>query len=648
MTPAKERGEDRKKQGDAMRDATCTRTRLLAALAALAMTLGVCLTAAAPAAATVTDTGTIVIQPEENGSLKDRSFAAYRLADYESIDEETGPVPAYRAGENAAAYKTAVDAGLTAAGESADVASLQNLVGNQSSWGASSAYKFSIGAYESLYAAKVSPDGTIKCQEGTACEFSNLQFGYYLIAETGVKNPTQSVAGKPSQSYLLLASLQDEATKRTSVSAKSVTPSSHKFISEENGSLKLSANNTPKATSDADSGSTNIPDFEIGEPIWYTLQYTIPGKYAQDFEDHGVSFEYKLQDSMDKGIAFDGDVSLRVSTITDASGSLQTFSGAAYSELTPVQGASISQGAELSMPEEGSYKEWDFTVRPTTAAGYDALPAYSKIENYLKGDTVIYLTYRCHLTEKATIASTGNINNFNVTYTTGAYGDLLGDYSHTPQESPKVYTAGAMTVRKTDANDDTATLSGVEFCLTTTANLPDATACAGSEGHVTFTKRSNGWYYTADSGTDNTLTTDDKGEFTITGLGLKDYYLWETSVGDNTDYALAAEPWTISVTQNSATAFGDDEREHYYPDKNTNTPIDYLVSVNGGDSKPMSGDAAGTLPVFSITNRRVRGITLPTTGALGIGGLIIAGIVFLGGGIYLIVSRVRRETSDEV
>ncbi|MCD7920252.1 MAG: LPXTG cell wall anchor domain-containing protein, partial [Clostridiales bacterium] len=135
-------------------------------------------------------------------------------------------------------------------------------------------------------------------------------------------------------------------------------------------------------------------------------------------------------------------------------------------------------------------------------------------------------------------------------------------------------TAG-ITILKVDADNNSTTLSGAEFTLTTSTTDTES-------GNTTTT------YYSADGKSSSekiTLTTDSDGEISITGLSTGTYTLTEVTAPDG--YNLLTEEVTITVVNGSVTVSYDENSSYVSYDSSTMTitiknKAGYVLPSTGG------------------------------------------------------------------
>lgn len=617
--------------------------KALAAAASAVVALGACaagVTAAQAAVAPVTDKGDITInRADNNDSLAGRTFVGYRVLDYTSVPADptmSSAVSVAFVTDNGAvntAKHDAVLAGLKAAGITAGTdgealdAVRSKLTGTTTSYltaDAGTAYTFGNAVYADYAKAGLAPDVTFTCAEQSCTANAATQYGYYLIVETG-GTAASATENAYAASYVLLGSLY---TQNLVLTAKSQQPTSEKYISKNDGS--------GEAVTDGTENSTSNPDFAEGEEIYYTLKYTIPYSTLKDFSDHDATFTYTLQDSLSAGITFDSVKSVTVN------GTDFTEQGAKLLDPT----AKASEAANLGLTDQGgSYLKWTVAVAKD-GTGINGYAAYG-VGGTSVQDAVVTVTYTCHMNENAIIASTGNPNSYNVSYTRNPLNS--SDYGYTPQQTPRVYTYSAYVFKEDIDTGDP--LQGVTFCLTTR----EGDKSCQSDG-VLFTKHeatdasgATTEYYavsgsanadTATSFPSNTgsvdLVTLADGKLDIRGLDdATTYYLYETAVQPNSSYTLLSDPVVISISAaKDANAFAalSTGSKLYYPAGDATQNVVANVAYSG----PISDAQV-------IYNSKKT--PLPVTGAAVIAILVVLGIALVGGGLFIIVSRNRRNTA---
>lgn len=601
--------------------------------------------------------GTIHIAAQQAES---RVFRAYRLVNYLDVDNDGNVTPSYRQG----AYDNALIAGANATGANATTAddaftALTKLDSDYNDTEKSYApqnelYTFGNTAYGTLEADNVTPDATFDCHKATStteayCEATGLPYGYYLIEEVA-SSQTESLE---TGTLALLGSLGASTDgAELDLYAKSVSPSSHKYITDES--------------------KRKLPYYNQGEGIGYTLEFAIPAKYIQEFVTKKTDFHFIMQDWLSDGLSYSSTDSIAL-TEGDKNVTVDAFDP----ESTKASDVSSGYGMKSSLFDEndtdaaGTYLQWTFKASQTASkATVDASTATVTlpVSFFSTGtDTVVSITYTAYLNGSAVVAGTGNPNYFNVRYSrnpdadvTANPGDNPDDDSYTPVESPRVYTFSVDLYKVDGSTRDSSSalvLGGATFCLAS-ANEYCGDGATGTAIAVTPSPQGSGDYEVS-MGADTSdpvyeMQTSGSGHLNIEGVTPGDYYLFEVSAPQG--YQRVKEPAHFVVVAGSD--FASSNELQYYPISQTDrtlfaptVPID--TSRSGfltGDSSAAGDHEVGVCDVngettfcfYNYKRNSVDGV-LAVTGVAGFIGILATFALAIGGVVILIVGLRKRR-----
>lgn len=404
--------------------------------------------------------------------------------------------------------------------------------------------------------------------------------GYYLV-----KNTTVTSDGAYTRFIL-------EVTGDAEVEPKSDVPSVTKKVYEED-----------YTGTDYGTGYNDVADYDIGDKVPFELIGSLPENLS-DYE----TYKYIFHDTLSTGLTFNDDVVVKVVTGTTE---------------TTVASSNYSVKTDDDLTDDCSF-EVQFT---------DILSLKDSDDNSISvtSSSKIYVYYTATLNSDAAIGLDGNTNKVTLEYSNNPNEGGSGDIGTTPEDIVIVFTY-KLDVTKVDGEDNTVTLEGAEFVLYKTVTSTDG------EGNETTTKyyvkvdsnnKVTGW--TTDESEASTLTSDDSGNFSVTGLDDGTYYLEETKAP--TGYNLLDDPIKLVIA--AATDNGQS-----WSGKASDALTALTISVDDGEAENGNTDD-GTV---DLTVENNSGATLPSTGGMGTKIFYtLGGILVVCAGILLIVKRRMRN-----
>ncbi len=437
-------------------------------------------------------------------------------------------------------------------------------------------------AYATATENSITADGTVTIATSAQTGTINLSApGYYLVAGGGTSN---------GQTITAACSLTTTAPTAT-INPKLDAPSVDKKIVEDD--QKVEANSAA-----------------IGDNISYEVTSKVPNMTGYN------KYYFILNDTMSKGLTFNGDVSIKVGS----------------TELI---------------------KDNDYTVASSVASetGITTITiTFKNFINYTVGADIV-VTYSATLNENADLTQTGNINNVNLTYSNNPNFNYAGESGTpekdeptgtTPNSTTKTYSTG-LKLTKVDSSQNP--LTGAKFQI---AGEALKVVLINKESYVLS---ENGTYYMLKDGTftktapadesnesydsitnkytkittvtKNTVTTpintsayvDSNGVLTFEGLGAGTYTITELIAPSG--YNMLKSSITITITS-APTLSG------------------CTWTVKNGET---GLTANNNLYSFSVVN--TTGTELPTTGGIGTTIFYVAGSLLVLGAVVLLVTKKR-------
>ena len=352
----------------------------------------------------------------------------------------------------------------------------------------------------------------------TTVEFTDLALGYYLV-----ESSVGALCG--------LTTTDNEVT----IQEKNGAPSVKKEVQEDSTSAW---------------GDSNTAD--IGQTV--NFQTTITAQLGAQ--------NYVLHDKMDKGLTFDGTVTVK------------------------------KNGADVAETNYTLKKSTDSPASITDDCTFEI--AFTKdFCDTLKANDQIIITYSATLNENAVIAGEGNKNTTKLTY---------GDSSETTPSTTTTKTFELPVFKYTMKNSTETALADATFTL---SKNDDGTNPIKLVKDIT----TGGIYRVAktnETGTVTSVTTPTSGKFTIKGLDADTYYLTETQ--QPAGYNKLSAPIKVVIAEDGSITVNDQ----------TPSVTEVKVENNTGSILPSTGGSGTTLiyilgavlvlgsSVVLITKKRMR------------------------------------------
>ena len=426
---------------------------------------------------------------------------------------------------------------------------------------------------------KDSPTATQTTEKAGKAEFTNLDQGLYLVAET--QSPA-TVTKKSVPFFVSIPSIVNATGGNSqwemNVKAYPKNSTSDITIDKKITDVTDNTSNPSQIAQEGESAQATIGD---------TITYQVP--VTAVIPDGGLK-KLGITDTMSKGLTF-----------------VMAGATAAATDVDVYTGNAVDTSNKVSTD--------DYTVKTEKGnAGATVLKVYFT-GDYINGlnaaadteDSPSFLfVYKAKLNADAVLGQTGNKNEVKLVY----------NYNHNPNpeidvetqpEKTIVYTWG---IDVTKNGDDGNALQNVVFNLYKDSATGTAMKFAVS-GNV----------YTVSANGNVALTTDASGKIFIKGLESGTYYLKEVKAPQG--YVLLKDPIKIEITGNntdgSATAKVDDKS----------------VTMN------QDGMSSSALVPLTVVNNK--GFDLPQTGAAGTAIFAIAGIVLVAVAGALLIFRRRTQ-----
>ena len=437
--------------------------------------------------------GAITITPQENQSLKGKSFRVYKLFDAENADDEESINYTFND-----TYKKALQTVVgKKIGKQTDkvteydvidyIQSLnKNVVegaqANQNQEGRYSAFRYFVEKLRDEI-VKEGIKGTLvkvsEVQDTGSVKLTGLDYGYYVTDEVTTVSGTHSAA-----SLIMVNTANPNAT----VQIKSDYPNLVKKIDEDDNNV----------------GWNDVADYEIGQTVPYKYETSVPNINGYH------TYYFAFHDVMDKALTFDkGSVSVTIKN------DKKTYK--------------LSQN-EYSVLENEDGETFKIVVNDLKAIvdrEFDELNALGENEYGQK----ITVKYNAQLNDQAALDTgrPGYENKVRLEYSNNPDSDGTGDHGYTPWDTVVAFT---YKINGLKINNHNKLLKDAKF------RLYSDEACTKE----VYVKEYNGAYNVINrdalGGTDHEggarpedaveMVSDKKGEFKIYGLDQGTYYLKET------------------------------------------------------------------------------------------------------------------------
>lgn len=437
--------------------------------------------------------GAITITPQENQSLKGKSFRVYKLFDAENADDEESINYTFND-----TYKKALQTVVgKKIGKQTDkvteydvidyIQSLNNNVvegaqANQSNEGRYSAFRYFVEKLRDEI-VKEGIKGTLvkvsEVQDTGSVKLTGLDYGYYVTDEVTTVSGTHSAA-----SLIMVNTANPNAT----VQIKSDYPNLVKKIDEDDNNV----------------GWNDVADYEIGQTVPYKYETSVPNINGYH------TYYFAFHDVMDKALTFDkGSVSVTIKN------DKKTY------KLSP------NEYSVLENEDGETFKIVVNDLKAIVDREFDELNALGENEYGQK----ITVKYNAQLNDQAALDTgrPGYENKVRLEYSNNPDSDGTGDHGYTPWDTVVAFT---YKINGLKINNHNRLLKDAKF------RLYSDEACTKE----VYVKEYNGAYNVINrdalGGTDHDggarpedaveMVSDKKGEFKIYGLDQGTYYLKET------------------------------------------------------------------------------------------------------------------------
>ena len=437
--------------------------------------------------------GAITITPQENQSLKGKSFRVYKLFDAENADDEESINYTFND-----TYKKALQTVVgKKIGKQTDrvteydvidyIQSLnKNVVegaqANQNQEGRYSDFRYFVEKLRDEI-VKEGIKGTLvkvsEVQDTGSVILTGLDYGYYVTDEVTTVSGTHSAA-----SLIMVNTANPNAT----VQVKSDYPNLIKKIDEDDNNI----------------GWNDVADYEIGQTVPYKYETSVPNINGYH------TYYFAFHDVMDKALTFDKD-SVSVTIKNDK----KTYK------------LSLNEYSVLENEDGETFKIVVNDLKAIVDREFDELNALDENEYGQK----ITVKYNAQLNDQAALdtGQPGYENKVRLEYSNNPDSDGIGDHGYTPWDTVVAFT---YKINGLKINNHNKLLKDAKF------RLYSDEACTKE----VYVKEYNGAYNVINrdtlGGTDHEggarpedaveMVSDKKGEFKIYGLDQGTYYLKET------------------------------------------------------------------------------------------------------------------------
>ncbi len=518
------------------------KTKTMRTVAAALSALCLCTAAIAP---TAVSAATIIIEDSVNVSVANRTFSAYKIFDvevgtaggeasykYTIVDEWKSAITGYGAfGLSADATNDQIVEKITALTAAADIQAFANYLKNQ-------------------VAGKPAPVVVAAGADVSTVDITVPAAGYYLVLDTSNAEDFEVIS----------AVMLDTITDTVPITLKADAPTLTKKIWEDQN---LDGTVTAEELFDANTAS-------IGDTVNYYLTSRVPDT------QYYTSYTFKITDTFDEGLTYNGDV---VITVGD-----ETLAASAYTVEANEHALTIT-----------------FNGMKTLGGTDD-------------GDEIA-VTYSATVNENAVIGTSGNENVANLIYSN----DPSSESTKETAGDVVVTYLGEFQIYKTNNAATPAALAGAEFTL-----YSDSGCTAPIYLKATATDTYQVCASTVQDAA-TAITTSDSGRLIIQGLKAGTYYIKETDAPNGYNPISKVISMTLTATEDSVAI--------------TNAAISHAADETCTWSYAVACDdtnVSGATNVITVVNKS--GSIFPNTGGIGTTIFTVGGLVLMIGaaGLFLI------------
>ncbi|KFI69011.1 SpaH/EbpB family LPXTG-anchored major pilin [Bifidobacterium merycicum] len=348
--------------------------------------------------------------------------------------------------------------------------------------------------------------------------------------------------------------------------------------------------NKKSVTGEYGNGFNDVADYNIGDDVPFHLIGSVPDMSQYE------TYKYMFSDTLDDG--FDAPTSVKV-----------------Y----------LSDNKALDTEEDADITS-SFTITNPLAKTFTVSTNNLKAIAGVATGKYVIVSYTAKLNSSAQIGLPGNVNTAKLTYSNKPDQSGQGENQptgETPEDKVIVFTYKLDTT-KVDSDKDTTKLPGAEFKL---KNANNQYAVVDEDNKVTS------WVDAEADG--STLTSDDNGLFSVTGLDNDTYYLKETKAPAG--YNLPARDFEVKISADTANGQNWDGTKATAA-TDALRKIDVTVDGTAGTGDVQTGTAA-------IVIKNTKGSSLPSTGGMGTTILYAAGAAIVLVAAFGIAFAVRRRNA---
>lgn len=448
-----------------------------------------------------------------------------------------------------------------------------------------------------------SEDSTGQKEDGVA-EFTNLDFGIYLVLETNVANAT--VDGKPiafSQKqypYIVSVPINVNGSWSATVDARAKNESDTVDIT------KKIVRNSSTLTKNVGAYDTDVT--HVGDTVEFTLKADVP---TLD-ENAGSIDSYEINDVISKGLTLPEKFSDTNIYIVDGLGT--EYDLGTHFTITKPNNDDPDIAAEFSKQNSPYVGGSSFTI-VFTEDGLDKLTTVA--QDAADAEKFVRVNYTATVNADAVVGPTGNPNEVQLQYAAAGSKEISTGWDEVREF---IFTMEGTKTFNGQTTSDETTRSAVKFKLYQDAGLTRGVMLTGQNGAFTY----NG---TGEANDATEILLDSNSKFSIKGVPTTNetsgssvtLYLVETATAAG--YNKLAKP--IEIVLKAATVSSADGADYSGYLDNGETKV---------NSKQVFMDGSHTDVTFTVDN--TSGFQLPQTGGMGIWMFVIAGILVIAAGIF--------------